>query len=263
MGANRARGSADHDVQYSKNNSDGNTGEIEMNHPVHIPDKDKWEFDERVTDIFENMLQRSIPQYDVMRSLVRSIANRHAKAGTYVIDLGCSRGDSIAALLPSNPDCLYFGIDVSEPMLSAARERFVGLHNVRLESINLRKDYPSIVNASVVLSVLTLQFIPIEYRQALIERAINSLEDGGCLILVEKVIGSTAMIDRLFTDIYYDLKLDNGYSVEEIERKRLSLEGVLVPVTLDWNIELLKSNGFSRVETFWRYANFAGILAIK
>ena len=35
------------------------------------------------------------------------------------------------------------------------------------------------------------------------------------------------------------MKQLNGYTLEQIERKRQSLEGVLVPVTNDWNINLL------------------------
>ena len=32
--------------------------------------KGKWEFDKDVTKVFDNMLSRSIPQYNVMRDLV-------------------------------------------------------------------------------------------------------------------------------------------------------------------------------------------------
>lgn len=34
----------------------------------HLPQGDKWEFDAGVTECFEDMLRRSIPQYDVMRA---------------------------------------------------------------------------------------------------------------------------------------------------------------------------------------------------
>jgi hypothetical protein len=59
----------------------------------------------------------------------------------------------------------------------------------------------------------------------------------------------------------------NGYGEEEgeeeIERKRLSLEGVLVPVAAEWNEDLLRRAGFDEVECFWRCLNFAGSVAIK
>jgi len=64
-------------------------------------------------------------------------------------------------------------------------------------------------------------------------------------------------------DLYYRLKSANGYSQEEIQRKRMSLEGVLVPVTAAWNEELLRQAGFQQVDCFWRWMNFAGWVALK
>ena len=81
--------------------------------------------------------------------------------------------------------------------------------------------------------------------------------------MVEKVLGNTSELNSLFVKNYYDMKLQNGYSQEQIDRKRLSLEGVLVPVTNDWNIDLLKQAGFRQVDVFWRWMNFVGYIAIK
>lgn len=83
------------------------------------------------------------------------------------------------------------------------------------------------------------------------------------LILVEKILGASAEIDEKLVQLYYSLKAQNGYSPYEIERKKLSLEGVLVPVTAKWNEELLHNAGFSQVDCFWRWMNFAGWIAIK
>ena len=58
-------------------------------------------------------------------------------------------------------------------------------------------------------------------------------------MLVEKVLGNSAPTDDLMTRLYYGSKRANGYGEEEIERKRLSLEGVLVPVAASWNEDLL------------------------
>ena len=42
----------------------------------------------------------------------------------------------------------------------------------------------------------------------------------------------------------------------KLNEKRLSLEGVLVPVTSNWNIDLLKQAGFRKIDVFWRWMNF-------
>lgn len=81
--------------------------------------------------------------------------------------------------------------------------------------------------------------------------------------MVEKVLGNSDKLNKLFIKSYYDMKKNNGYSTEQIERKRLSLEGVLVPVTNDWNVALLKQAGFREVDVFWRWMNFVGYIAIK
>ena len=64
-------------------------------------------------------------------------------------------------------------------------------------------------------------------------------------------------------NIYRMKKSNSGYSIDEIDRKSASLEGVLVPVTAKWNEDMLREAGFKSVDCFWRWMNFAGWIAIK
>jgi tRNA (cmo5U34)-methyltransferase len=159
----------------------------------------------------------------------------------------------------------FVGVEISKPMADVCRQRFAGLIDasvVEIRDDDLRTTYPP-VRASVTLAVLTLQFIPIEHRQRLVKAIFDSTLDGGCLIVVEKVLGHTCDIDDVLVEQYQRLKKTNGYSDDDIERKRLALEGVLVPVTARWNRELLVGAGFRQIDCFWRWMNFAGWLAIK
>ncbi|HEX3640181.1 MAG TPA: methyltransferase domain-containing protein [Ktedonobacteraceae bacterium] len=232
----------------------------------HMPTDAKWDFDQSVTDVFEDMLVRSIPQYEVMRQSVFDIASPFVKPHTAIVDLGCARGDALAPFVEKfwhQTTCV--GIEVSQPMLQCASDRFSNgwiEPHASIRSLDLRKDYPP-EKASVTLSILTLQFVPIEYRQRIIREVFKHTVPGGVFILVEKLLGSSAEIDTLLVKNYYALKATNGYSQEAIERKRLSLEGVLVPVTARWNEELLHMAGFQQIDCFWRYLNFAGWIAIR
>jgi tRNA (cmo5U34)-methyltransferase len=159
----------------------------------------------------------------------------------------------------------FIGVEISDPMIEAARQRFHGLINagvVDIKKMDLRTDFPT-YPASVILSVLTLQFTPIEYRLRIMKNIYDQLKPGGALILVEKIIGGSADLDAVMVKLYYQLKAQNGYSQDQIERKRLSLEGVLVPMTAGWNEEMLQMSGFRQVDCFWRWCNFAGWIAVK
>ncbi len=224
-----------------------------------------WTFDGDVTEAFDDMLRRSIPQYDWLRGATFSLGSRYVEPGTAIIDLGCSRGDALQPFVDRfGSHNQFVGIDVSEPMLTAARERFaygIQCGMVEIRALDLRTDYPP-ERASLVLSVLTLQFVPIEFRQQLVRQIRSSLVPGGALILVEKVLGATAHLDDVLVAEYLDMKRRNGYTEEQIERKRLSLQGVLVPVTARWNEDMLRAAGFSEIDCFWRQMNFAGWLAV-
>ena len=233
-----------------------------------------WVFDDEVTRVFDDMLERSIPQYHVMRAAVHDVAvafleaeEKGAETPPLVLDLGCSRGDTIE-LLRNTTDARgaharFVGVDVSDPMLRAARRRFAGQSNVEIGRFDLRRGYPAVPPARVTLSVLTLQFIPIEYRQRVVKQIYAHTTTGGCFILVEKVLGQTAQLDDVMVARYLDMKRANGYSEEQIIRKRLALEGVLVPITASWNEQLLTSAGFEAVDCIWRWMNFAAWVAVR
>lgn len=232
---------------------------------------DRWTFDESVTDAFDDMLARSIPAYNTMRELTTTLARTFVQSGTTVLDLGCSRG---AALEPLVRDRLYHperatrfvGIDVSEPMLAAARQRFAkeiddGL--VEIRNHDLRRGYPNDINVSVTLAILTVQFTPIEYRQRIIQNAYDATVPGGALLIVEKVLGAGSQLHDVFDDEYLRFKAGNAYSEEQIARKKASLEGVLVSMTARANEQLLRDVGFRWIDCYYRWLNFAGWVAVK
>jgi tRNA (cmo5U34)-methyltransferase len=111
--------------------------------------------------------------------------------------------------------------------------------------------------------LLTLQFVRPLYRERVMQRIYNGLNEQGCLLLVEKLTSGDTLFNRLFISYYYDFKRRNGYSETEITQKREALENVLIPYRLEENIELLKTSGFRRIECFFRWYNWCGLIAVK
>ena len=223
----------------------------------------KWEFGGEVTAVFDDMLRRSIPELTSMREVVFETGKHFVRSDRCVLDLGCSRGGSLAAFADAFPEAKHIGLEVSEPMLKAAADRFEGQPDVDILSYDLRERFPTFLSTCLVLSVLSLQFIPIEHRPRIIRDVYESLDDGGAFILVEKLLLESALLEKLMTENYYELKSEKGYSKEQIERKRLSLEGVLVPLPETTNVSMLRAAGFRHVDCFWRWMQFGAFVAVK
>lgn len=232
----------------------------------HVIPTGKWSFDAEVATVFDDMLRRSIPQYDMMRQLVFDIGCEFVRPFSHIIDLGCSRGDAMAPFIEKYRESVhYIGIDTSEPMLAVARERFEKWSKdgvVTIKNVDLRHGYPP-YPATLTLAILTIQFTPLEYRLQILDKIYQNLAPGGAFIMVEKLMGTSAALDSCFTDLYLRIKQNNGYSQEEIVRKKMALEGVLVPLPANVNEDFLSRVGFKQIDCFWRWLNFAGWVAVK
>lgn len=226
----------------------------------NVKQKGKWEFNEEVALCFCDMLSRSIPNYDVMRKLTTMLGSKFADGGL-VVDVGCSNGLAVETLI-ENINANYLLMDISDPMLDLCRKKYHGKENVKIVKHDLREDLP-FNNANLVISSLTIQFTPIEYRQRILNDIYGKIKTGGAFIFIEKVLGESFPTNEMFVNAYYDIKRMNGYSEEAIQIKKKSLEGVLVPLTYSFNKELLSQAGFKTVDCFWKCLNFCGWIAIK
>ena len=229
----------------------------------------KWEFDESVTSVFPDMLSRSIPGYGTMRDSVVRVAKSFFspdKNNQYLLDLGCSRGDTIYEILDAvapKSEIRCVGVDSSQSMIATAQELFQGWDNVNFVQSDLVDIEIFSGKYTVITCVLTAQFIPLDARQVFYEQVHNGLSIDGVFIIVEKVLGETPYSQALLVDIYHNFKREKGYTDEQIEEKRKSLQGVLAPLRASENELMLKDAGFTNVQRFWQCLNFAGWIAFK
>ena len=214
-----------------------------------------FEFGEKVASVFDDMLTRSVPFYDETQRMIAEMASDFAVGGTNIYDLGCSTGTTMLTLDRCLPkDIKFIGVDNSKDMLRRCNEKlsqsgFSRPHELVCADLNQGVE---ITNASMVVMILTLQFIRPLNRDGVVASILRGLNENGCLILVEKVLGEDSMFNRLFIKYYYDLKKRHGYSELEIAQKREALENVLIPYKLLENRELLLRVGFRFVDVFFK-----------
>lgn len=225
-----------------------------------------FNFGADVAAVFDNMLNRSVPYYQEIQRMIVEMVQDFVVEDTNVYDLGCSTGTTIINMNRCIGDKVrYIGMDYSKEMLAKCRHnleqhKFSGKYELVHADLNNRVQ---LTNASVVTMILTLQFVRPLYRERLIEDIYDGLNENGCLILLEKVLGEDSLFNRLFIKYYYDFKKRNGYSNMEISQKREALENILIPYKLLENRDLLLDKGFKYSEVFFKWYNFCGIVAVK
>ncbi|MDA0978462.1 MAG: carboxy-S-adenosyl-L-methionine synthase CmoA [Proteobacteria bacterium] len=224
-----------------------------------------FRFDATVADVFQDMIERSVPGYALVLQLVGVLAERYAHPGTRCYDLGCSLGASTLQLRRHVPsDCLVIGIDNSAAMVERCQSTMNRDHSSAACEIRLADIRDSeLSNASIILLNFTLQFIPDGERQAMLNRIYDALIPGGVLLLAEKVRFDNNERQQFMTNLHHDFKKHQGYSDLEISQKRAALENVLVPNTFAEHEARLRQAGFTVVESCARCLNFEAIMGVK
>jgi len=223
----------------------------------------KFEFDEAVASVFDDMLSRSVPFYDEVRKLVISLILAEQKEGMKVLDLGSSTAKFLLDLhSKSEVNMQLKGIDNSQAMLDRATQKCQAFGaNVELELADmLEYDYD---NEDVIIANYTLQFIRPIQRLELMNKIYEGLNNDGMFVFSEKIIFEDKILDKEMINIYYDYKKEQGYSEYEIAQKREALENVLIPFTIKENIKMCKDAGFTKIETVFQWANFVTFVVKK
>ena len=226
-----------------------------------------FDFGEQTAQVFDDMLSRSVPFYDEVQCMIVEIVAGIVGEGPLIYDLGCSTGTTLLMLASrlkgKNPRLV--GLDSSLPMLARARMKFEqSEHSSMVTWQHQDLNEPLITDpADVFVMNLTLQFVRPLYREQLVANLHDKLKPGGCLILVEKIVADSSLLNRIYTEMYYAFKKRKGYSDLEIAQKREALENVLIPYRVTENLEMLKRCGFTNPDTFFRWYNFAGFIGIK
>lgn len=229
-----------------------------------------FRFNENVARVFPDMLRRSIPGYKASLEAIGSLAARYVRAGTTCYDLGCSLGAVTLAMRHGidQPCCRVVAMDSAPAMIERCRQ--IIAKDDRLNGPETQVDVveddirnAEITNASMVALNYTLQFIPPDERDGVLNRIYAGLNPGGVLVLSEKVIDADERTEELLVDLHHEHKRRNHYSALEVARKRAALENVLVPETVEAHRERLRRAGFSHSAVWLRHFNFVSIIAFR
>ena len=237
--------------------------ELYRERPASIGD---FRFDEGVAAVFPDMIQRSVPGYAAVIEMTGVLAARFWRPNTYCYDLGCSLGASTLSMLRhTGHRASVIAVDNAPAMLARFRTLIEGIEddcrNVELVDADLCEvDFRP---ASFAVLNYTLQFVPVEQREDLVQRVFDALLPGGALLISEKIRFEDPAMEELMSALHLQYKANQGYSGLEISRKRTAIENVLITETMPAHVARLEAVGFKSVSTWFQCLNFCSLLAIK
>ncbi len=227
---------------------------------------DKFKFDSNVAGVFDDMIRRSIPNYEQIISTIGDIAAKRAQENTRLYDLGCSLGNATISMRRTitADNVRIIAVDNSESMIRRCREHINAYRsNVPVDLVCADINDIEITDASVVVLNFTLQFLEPRARKQLLTKIYKGLVRGGVLVLSEKLNFGKPAIHHLLDELHLDFKRANGYSELEISQKRTALEDVMLTETAEAHIARLNACGFSQADLWFQCLNFASMVAIK
>ena len=162
-----------------------------------------------------------------------------AETGTRVLDLGCGTGLELEEYFRLNPEADVTGIDLSEAMLKALKEK---LPDRRISLVvGSYFDVPfGEKKYDAAVSVESLHHFPAEQKETLYAKLRAALKDNGFFVLTDYFAESEEMEKEYFRNLK-QLRAEQGLPEDEFFHYD-------TPLTADHEIRVLRQAGFSDVQ---------------
>ena len=227
-----------------------------------FPKNHKFIFDNNVADVFEDMVNRSVPGYEFLIENIGVMAKKFYQKNTVIYDLGSSLCACSLSILEKlkNVEVQICAVDSSRPMIDICKKNINRKEIKFIHSDILDID---IKNTSVVILNLTLQFVSLEKRTYLLEKIFSKLNKNGVIIITEKI-----KIDKMSDDIFFKnfhdfFKENNGYSKEEIDRKKIALSETMIIESEKIHEDRFRGIGCKKFYKWFQCYNFVSWVLIK
>jgi tRNA (cmo5U34)-methyltransferase len=166
-----------------------------------------------------------------------------------ILDLGTGDGRLLALLQADRPRMLGVGLDFSELMLAAARERFAGDERIEIVEHDLGEPLPTLGRFDAVVSSMAIHHLEHERKRSLYAEVFELLEPGGVFANFEHV---AAPSERLHVAFYAAI----GEPMEDEDPSDRLLD---VESQLAW----LREIGFVDVDCYWKWLEMALLIGVR
>jgi len=219
----------------------------------------KEQFD-KISENYDKQRRQLLPCFDDYYHLPLAMLAYEGETPE-ILDIGSGTGLFSSILLNKYPKAHFTLIDLSDKMLSVAKERFAGLDNFDYIVSDYTK-YSFDKKFDIIISALSIHHLDALSKKNLYHNCFQWLNDDGIFLNADQVLSPSLEIENLFSSIWRNQVENSGLSAEEIQKayERVSFDN---PSALDEQMKWLVEAGFSQADIIYKYLHFCVFYAKK
>ncbi|MBC7388348.1 MAG: class I SAM-dependent methyltransferase [Opitutaceae bacterium] len=216
---------------------------------------------------FSNLDTGQLSTIDAKLSLelITESARRIVPNAENLLDIGCGAGNYTLMMLTKIPNLICTLVDLSLPMLHKALARVskntnkgVNILQGDIREVELKENFYDIILAGAVLHHLRDD----KDWETMFEKLFKLLKPGGCLMISDLITQDTALLNDYTWEMYGDYL--EGLSGKEYRQKVLDYVAKEdSPRSMNYQLDLMKQVGFSKVEILHKNMCFGAFGGIK
>jgi tRNA (cmo5U34)-methyltransferase len=191
-----------------------------------------WTFETKeIAETFDSHVREQLPWYDMVTEAVSYITRNYLPERGVVVDIGASTGNMIDKIAPLVSERMgeIIAIEKSNSMCDVLSNKYVNSKNwIHVEEMDITR--VPMPKADVYIMFLTMMFISIEHRKALINSMRANCKRGGVIVVVDKVYDHDGYFATVLKRLTMQFKLQQGAKPEDVLKKEMSLAGVQIPI---------------------------------
>ncbi|MBQ3918354.1 MAG: class I SAM-dependent methyltransferase [Oscillospiraceae bacterium] len=175
-------------------------------------------------------------------------------AGAEILDLGCGTGLELEQLFIINPAARVTGIDMSDAMLRALKEKYADKHITAIHGSYFDVPFGEDIYDAAVSSE-SLHHFTADMKAGLYARLYRALKENGYFVLTDYFAADDEEEQRLFAELQR-LRREQGITDGEFYHFD-------TPLTVEHESEALRRAGFTNISVMKRWDTTCTLLARK
>lgn len=191
-----------------------------------------WTFETKeIAEKFDDHVREQLPWYELVTEAVSYIIRNYLPHRGVVVDIGASTGNMVHKIAPLVSERLgeIIAIEKSASMCNVLTNKYAKKNDwIHVKETDITKTI--MPKGDVYIMFLTMMFISVEHRKALINSMRANCKRGGVIVVVDKVCDHGGYFSTVLKRLTMHFKLQQGAKPEDVLTKEMSLAGIQIPI---------------------------------